>query len=171
MVNNGLKHHSAAVKPTHGLMKATKTLTFQGTVNDIDRKISGAQKVESQSLWSTLPSANDITTLGEALLTTQWKEKDNYVVLAIEASNQWLLMRREWKISNGTIPKFKRVRTVSACPETRTLFCSRCNFERVGQPCRHIMAVLCNVIGPAYQGVTKNDILVFWRMEYTFFGL
>jgi hypothetical protein len=68
--NNGLKHHSAAVKPTHGLMKATKTLTFQGTVNDIDRKISGAQKVESQSLWSTLPSANDMTTLREALLTT-----------------------------------------------------------------------------------------------------
>jgi hypothetical protein len=40
-------------------MKATKTLTFQGNVNDIDRKISGAQKVESQSLWSTLPSEND----------------------------------------------------------------------------------------------------------------
>ena len=99
--NNGLKHHSAAVKPTHGLMKATKTLTFQGTVNDIDRKISGAQKVESQSLWSTLPSANDITTLGEALLTTQWKEKDNYVVLAIKVSNQWLLVQREWKISQG----------------------------------------------------------------------
>jgi hypothetical protein len=33
------------------------------------------------------------------------------------------------------------------------------------------MAVLCDVIGPTYQGVTKNDVLVFWCMEYTFFGL
>jgi hypothetical protein len=60
----------------------------------------------------------------------------------------------------------------SSNPDTRwarhTLLCC---FDRIGIPCRHIMALLDFILGDDFKGITVNDVRVFWRIYSFFYGM
>ena len=71
----------------------------------------------------------------------------------------------------GVDPRFRRVRTITRCRITGVLTCSCCLFQRIGIPCRHIMKVLADELGPGYRGISHHDVLVFWHKSYYYFGM
>jgi hypothetical protein len=89
--NNGMKYHSVAVRPTHGLVESTRILTHQSKLKCGDVKIRYAASDTSRSLWSNLPTADHITRLGNSLLSTQWKASQNYIMHG-PSNNSWLAM-------------------------------------------------------------------------------
>jgi hypothetical protein len=83
-------------------------------------------------------------------------------------------MRRDQESQDtqlGTVPKFKRVRKITRCGEPGTLLCDCCYFDRVGIPCRHIIALLDHILGDEFKGITVDDVRVFWRKDYFFYGM
>lgn len=176
--NRGIKSHSAPVLPQHTIEKATKVLSFQGNPKGINTQITMADKDGSRKLWSSLPTAKHLTDLGEALTGNEWDERNQYGVVGPFENEEWLVMRLshittcdsmdgdDIEDEVGVIPRFRRVRQVIRHPITGCLTCSCCYFLRVGIPCRHIMAVLCQVHGDSCKGISHNDVLVLWRNNY-----
>jgi hypothetical protein len=83
-------------------------------------------------------------------------------------------MRRDQESQDtqlGTVPTFKRVRKIRRCAERGTLLCDCCYVDRVGIPCRHIIALLHHILGGEFKGITVDDVRVFWRTDYFFYGM
>jgi MULE transposase domain/SWIM zinc finger len=172
--NHGLKAHSSATNPQQSIHETAKTLCFQAEVKEQTTKNCLVRKEGSRKLWSTLPTADQLTDFGEGLLLEQWKAGQKHYKINGPCENKWLLLfdHRQGQPNNvperlpNVIPKFWRVRVVERCERSKTLTCSCCYFERVGIPCRHILKVMCTVLGEGFSGVTENDVRVFWRKRY-----
>jgi hypothetical protein len=172
--NHGMKSHSAPTNPQHTLVDATDVLCDQAARNERKMTWTVVRKVASKSLHSALPTANTLTDLGNGLVEKQWRQAENYKICG-PSGNQWLCMRRADTTAKVTVPKavprFSRVRTVSCCPTNNVLTCSCGYFERVGIPCRHLLKILSVAYGAGYKGATADDVRVFWRKDYYFFGI
>ncbi len=75
------------------------------------------------------------------------------------------------------IPIFSRIWSVTA-DQTGTMFCSCKHFERIGQPCVHMVCVakLCHEtkifgsITSTFSGFTHHDIAVCWWSSYMYYA-
>jgi hypothetical protein len=68
-------------------------------------------------------------------------------------------------------PGSSEFRNIRRCAERGTLLCDCCYFDRVGIPCRHIIALLHHILGDEFKGITVDDVRVFWRTDYFFHGM
>jgi len=174
-----MKSHAAPTNPQHTLEKATKVLSHQAELKTLLLQTNIASKANGTSLWSDQPGQGQLLDLAVGLISNEWAERGFYDIVGpfVEADRNeifWLLMRRDQETQDtqlGTIPKFKRVRNIRRCGETGTLLCDCCYFDRVGIPCRHIMALLDHILGDEFKGITQDDVRVFWRIAYYFHGL
>lgn len=172
--NKGMKYHSAPVRPQHPLVQATKVLCFQGEMKEVDLSNKLAEKENSRKLWSALPTADYLSDLGEALLSNEWMLHQQYSVVGPTGEGKWFCLFCKPSDSTappGVVPVFQRVRCIQRCTATGTLRCSCCYFERVGLPCRHIMAILKKHLGNTFKGVSHHDVLVLWHKSYYFHGM
>jgi MULE transposase domain/SWIM zinc finger len=172
--NHGMKSHSQPTNPQHTIVDATDVLCDQAARSERKMTWTVVRKIASKSLHSTLPTANTLTDLGNGLVEKQWQQAKNYNICGPNG-HQWLCMRRADNAANGRVPKavprFSRVRTVSCCPTSNILTCSCGYFERVGIPCRHLLKILSVAHGAGYKGATADDVRIFWRKDYYFFGI
>jgi SWIM zinc finger len=189
-----MKAHASATNPQQTIHRAAETLCFQAEVKELTTKNSLIRKEGSKKLWSSLPTADKLTDFGEGLLREQWLTSASYKICG-PMENKWLVLYNHWNgnqiesskepstsneslvsvsgktsiespVSVSNVPKFWRIRVVERCKQSNTLTCSCCYFERVGIPCRHILKVLRTVHGNGFNGVTENDVRVFWRKRY-----
>jgi hypothetical protein len=102
--NKGMKSHSAPVRPQHRLDQAGQILTLQGELKVLDTQIRNSAKENSRKLWSSLPTANHLTDLGESLVINQWEQKDEYSVVGpyANASSTTLVTSRRTMQNNAT---------------------------------------------------------------------
>jgi MULE transposase domain/SWIM zinc finger len=172
--NNGMKKNAAPTNPQHGILQATDVLCGQAARKERETIVDVTMMFKSKCLHSNLPTANVLTRQGNELVYNQWLEKDNYQISG-PTNNAWLCMRNNALRSRTTmsslIPQFSRVRAVTYRPLEKQLTCSCEYFARVGIPCRHILRVLTEIKGEDYRGITADDVAVFWRKDYYFFGI
>jgi hypothetical protein len=173
--NHGIKYHSLAVKPTHGIVESTKILTQQSNMKTSDQKLQAAHYDASKVRgWSTLPTANSLTRLGESILLTQWEESTKYELTG-PYEHCWKVVRHgvydaAMVSKYDKFPKFVRVRSVHRDQDTGVLRCSCNHFERIGISCRHVLAVLRSVYGDSFKGLTVESVRVFWWSRYSHYG-
>jgi hypothetical protein len=179
--NRGLKSHAAPTNPQHTLAKATKVLTHQACLKSLSLQSTLARKINSKTLWSDQRTQGHLVDLAVCLISNEWEQRGRYGIAGpfADADSEdifWLLLRQDQACDSqdkylGTVPKFKRVRKINRCYETGILRCDCCYFDRVGIPCRHIMALLCKIFGGEFKGVAVNDVRVFWRNDYFYYGM
>ena len=177
--NRGMKSHAAPTNPQHTLEKATKVLSHQAQLKTLLLQTNIASKANGTTLWSDQPGQGHLLDLAVGLISNECAERRLYdtvgpFVGAERKEISWLLLRRDQETQDtqlGTVPKFKRVRNIRRCGETGTLQCDCCYFDRVGIPCRHIVALLDHILGDEFKGITQDDVRVFWRTAYYFHGL
>jgi hypothetical protein len=180
--NRGMKSHAAPTNPQHTLAKATKVLTHQACLKSLSLQSDLARKINSKTLWSEQPTQGHVVDLALNLIINEWEQRGHYDIAGpfSDADSEgifWLQFRKDQAIDDsqdkhlGTVPRFKRVRKIHRCCETGTLRCDCCYFDRVGIPCRHIMALLCQITGSEFKGVAVDDVRVFWRNDYFFYGM
>ena len=174
--NRGMKSHAAPTNPQHTLEKATKVLSHQARLKALMLHCALARKANCTTLWSDL---SQLVEMAVGLINNECAEQAFYNVVGPFNNDEgagifWLLMRRDQESEDtqlGTVPKFKRVRKVRRCTERGTLLCDCCYFDRVGIPCRHIIALLHHVLGDEFKDITADDVRVFWRTSYIFHGM
>jgi SWIM zinc finger len=174
--NRGLKSHAAPTNPQHTLGNATKVLCHQAKLKTLQLQTVLAKKINATTLWSDQPCQGQLVELAVSLTSNEFDERKFYDIVGpfADANNFWLLLRRDLKTQDtelGTVPKFRRVRKIRRCNETGTLLCDCCYFDQVGIPCRHIMALLYHILGEEFKGITQDDVRVFWRIDYYFYGM
>lgn len=163
--NHGIKYHSIAVKPTHGILESTKILTQQSKLKSGDKKLQDSQYDESEVKgWSSLPTANLLTRLGESILLAEWEQSAKYEITG-PCNNVWLVHRpvptddlEGAALRSHQYPRFSRVRHVHCDNATGVLHCSCNYFQWIGISCQHILAVLRAVHGNNFQGVTETSV-------------
>ena len=72
--NNGLKNCAAPVMPQNSVERAVETLSFNADLKTRDTMIRLSDKRVSKKLWSSSPTANNITDLGEGLVRFEWEK-------------------------------------------------------------------------------------------------
>ena len=178
--NRGMKSHAAPTNPQHTLEKATKVLSNQARLKALMLQGDLARKVNSKTLWFDQSKQGLLLDLAIDLISNECAEHSFYDIAGpyvhTEDGNYlfWLLLRRDQECRDthlGTVPKFKRVRKIRRCAERGTLLCDCCYFDRVGIPCRHIIALLHHVLGDEFKDITADDVRVFWRTGYYFYGM
>jgi hypothetical protein len=177
--NRGMKSHSAPTNPQHTLEKAAKVLSHQAQLKTLLLQTDLACKVNGKTLWSDQPGQGRLVELAISLIQNEQAECECYDTVGpfVDADRRdifWLLLRQDIRPPDtqmGTVPKFKRVRKIRRHEGTGSLLCDCCYFDRVGIPCRHIMALLHCIWGSKFRGVTVNDVRVFWRVDYFFHGM
>jgi hypothetical protein len=171
--NNGLKHNAAPVGPQYDLHKSGMTLTDNARIKAKGSAVLASKEVSKTRLWSNLPCAEKVTNMGVGLAEHEWKEADMYACECC-AIDKFLVARQPDDASGrirSPIPRFARVRVVciSEVKGRKILKCSCKHFERVGIPCRHILAVYKKLI-PGFLGVLATDISVFWWSSYLLYA-
>jgi hypothetical protein len=174
-----MKSHAAPTNPQHTLEKATQVLSHQAQLKALALQSGIASKANSTMLWSDQPVQSQLVDLAVCLISHEYDERKFYDIVGPFVSADgidifWLVMRRDQETQDaqlGTVPKFKRVRKINRCGERGTLLCDCCYFDRVGIPCRHIMALLDHILGDDFKGITVDDVRVFWRIDYFFHGM
>jgi hypothetical protein len=174
--NNGLKYHSVAVRPTHGLVESTRILTHQSKLECGDAKLRYAASETSKYSWSSLPRAYHITRLGNSLLSTQRNASQNYIAHS-PLIGSWLVLldtsstANQSKQDGDRVPRFQRIRNILRDESTGVDPCSCNYFQRVGIPCCHILCILRSIYGREYRGMSHQDVSVFWWTMYNHFGM
>ncbi len=118
---------------------------------------------------SSLPTANHITSLGEGLISAQWKASEMLQCVRCGENKFQVRRTKPPEITNGQLhPKFWRTRTVTISQQQ--LHCSCFHFERIGIGCRNILKVFRVTTGDQYIGFTHHDVSVTWWTSYAHFG-
>jgi hypothetical protein len=177
--NRGMKSHAAPTNPQHTLDKAAKVLSHQAQLKMLLLQTDIACKVNATTLWSDQPGQGRLVDLAISLINNQRAECGLYdisgpFVGAARHDIFWLLLRKDKETPDtqmGTVPNFRRVRKIRRHSDPGTLICDCCYFDRIGIPCRHIMALLDSILGDEFKGITVNDVRVFWRIDYFFYGM
>ena len=165
--NAAMKHCSIPVLPQHSIDRTVDILTYQSQLKTKGSIIENAVRNEKVLLWSNSPTSTKLTDLGESLLMRQWEQRNEYHCCH-HVEHSWFIQRKHYSEPSSIVPLFHRVREVKIVQ--RYLVCSCQLFARIGVPCRHILALLCN-LQPQYQGVTHDDVNVFWWRDLQRYGI
>ena len=164
--NKGIKYGAAPCLPNYSIERAAKVLAENGEMkSQMCAQKAGSSHLKTK-LWSKLPTSEHVVDLAEALVTAQWKEKQNYECIRT-SERMFLLVRLGIDLPQPVtcpIPQFRRVRKVEWID--RVLICDCGYFQRVGIPCRHLMKVMTIII-PEFQGVSHHHVSVVWWTAFS----
>ena len=172
--NNAIKHSSAAVTPSHTLLRSSVLLSLESERRNQKMDMIFTKELIENNTWDNLEFGNfglHVCKKCTYLVKDEIKKSKSYINSRVSQS-VWLVT---WKnnqdenrfLENGsyTIPIFKRKRMVSYGSGIFTCSCPCYNVD--GFPCRHIINVVSSIDG--YIGLSHHDISVkYWNMYHYF---
>jgi hypothetical protein len=148
IANSSMKRGLGGVKPNMSLDTSAQTIGKQAHDRDIRKRKELQRRTDGHNNWSASKTANIVTQHAESLIMNQTSLSDHYSILQL-SNNSW--------VAKCHVPGYKgRVRRIELNlhdedePEfghtiVGYLLCSCQSFDRMGLPCRHIIALLREV--------------------------